>query len=389
MRLNIMRIFSGSVLVECSGGFFERFIERAVRAGLEPYNIRHSGSFAELRLPAPDYRALRAHARASQVRIRLKAKRGLPFFLRRFKNLLPLAAGMALMLGVIWGLGSLVLDIELAGSSTAPKSEIMESLKRSGLEEGCLRSGVDVLRVEQLLMLDNERLAWATVNLGFGRATVELRDKLDETASAAAEGGMLLVAKRDAQIRRIVLTGGEPLVEAGDVVAAGQTIVAPSQLALPGSWTAGVSARVWGRTSYSETFETGRRHIRRERTRESLCSYTLCFKESRLELPSRDCSWRWYDELRYSRPLTVFGFELPISIETREYIRVEQKSELLTPQHAAIVLEEMKREFERQTLAEAEIVWQESELIETERGFALKASYICEEEIGEYVWASP
>lgn len=385
--MNARELLSGArgiVRAECAGGFFERFLSEALNMGIEPFNVRFEGGAASFCVDARRYSRLRPLARSCQCRMRVIEKRGLPFALRKIKNALPLAVGLVVMLAAVWTLGELVVSVDIKGTSTIPRAEITASLERCGLKVGMWRSQVDVSRAEQLVLLDNERLSWAAINLSYGRATVELRDRLEGEYNPAVQPGGAIVAKRDAQIISVTLTSGEALVKAGETVSALERLVIPTKLAAQGSWAAGVAASVRGRTYYSERFESDYHEVFRERTGRSERARALSLGGLRLPLGARGCSYRWFDTLEYSEPIALFGFELPLRVETTEYFEINQRSERLTASRAEKLLHERRAEFERTALAGADILYKSASFSEAERGWALETEYICEEEIGEY-----
>ena len=374
----------GIVRAECVGGFFERFLSETLKLGIEPFDVRIESGAASFCVDAKYYPRLRHIARRNQCRMRVTQKRGLHFALRKRKNALPLGVGLLVMLAVAWTLGELVVAVDIKGTSTIPRAEITSSLERCGLKVGMWRSQVDVRRAEQLVLLDNERLSWAAINLSYGRAAVELRDRLEGEFDLAVKPGGAIVAKRDAQIISVTLTSGEALIKAGETVGALEQLVIPTPFAAQGSWAAGVAASVRGRTHYTERFETDYYEVFRERTGRSERARALTLGELRLSLGSRRCSYRWFDTLEYSEPVTLFNFALPLQVDTTEYFEINQRSECLTASRAERLLLERQTEFEKTTLKDADILYKSAAFVEAERGWALETEYICEEEIGEY-----
>lgn len=381
---SLLSLVGGVVRAECAGGFFDKFLSAALVEGVEPFDVALSGVETRFCVSARDYKKLRRAARSSQCRMRIIEKRGLPFVVRRIKNLLPLCAGIVVMLAVASALGGTVITIDIEGSSVIPRSQIMSSLARCGLEIGMPRSRVDVKRLEQQLLLDNKRLSWAAVNLSYGRAVVELRDKHDDAHYAVGPAGVAIVARRDAQIVKITVVSGEALVKEGETVSAGQPLVAAQELMNESSWTAGVSAQTLGRTYFRERFEAGFYHVFRERTGRIERASSLSLGGVTLPLGAQKTSFRWYDSLEYSEPLTLFSVRLPLIINTKEYYEINQRSVRLTPSAARALLLDKKAEYERDALAQADILYQNAEFAQTERGWALDIEYICLEEIGEY-----
>lgn len=381
----MMRWLSGWVWVQYSGGDVSRLVSLAMGEGLRVFDVQAAQTGARMGVLAADYRALSRLARRCGGRVHILRRRGLIRSRRTLLRRVPLAAGLAVFCATLFLLGETVFTVEIEGSSAIPRAAVEQSLARAGVTVGCFRRGVDVKRAEQTLLLDNDRLSWAALNLSFGRAAVVVKDKTPAPQSGVGTAGMKLVAARDARITRIDLVGGVPLVRVGDVVAAGQELALPDVQAGAASWAAAVRGEVYAYTAYKETFVLPLRVADRTQTGQISRRVRLVLGALSLPLTPQSCPYAFFDAYTYTRPLTLFSVRLPFYLQLTDYCEVTQRETVLTPETARLRLEAEAAAFLRETGAQKRVVGHSAEFAQTRGRYHLTLRYTCEENVGIYM----
>ena len=182
---------------------------------------------------------------------------GLLVFLERFRRRYALLIGLALSLTAVCVLSQFVLTIQVEGNQTVPTAVILTELRRQGLRPGVFGPGLDEKTIRTKALLQLPELSWMSVNLYGTRAQVLVREAtpepevVDETATGS------VVARASGIITRMDTLNGEALVDVGDTVVAGETLIsgtvhldAPKYSELPDLGTLQVRAegRVYART---------------------------------------------------------------------------------------------------------------------------------------------
>ena len=380
--IRLWRYLCGYLLVRCEGGFFNRFFDKAMGSGLSVFNIKVTGSTARFFIRAADYHSLRKIAKKSGCRVRVAGKHGLYFDYKKLNNKTALVAGLLVFCMVIYLFGSMVFTIRIEGSSTIPKTEIIESLQRNGLRVGMLRSDVDVTAVEHGVMLDNARLSWIAVNLSFGVATVELRDKTPDPIEAGTY--RQITAKCDAQIKEITLVSGTALVKEGDVVLRGQVLVEPSGLTPRGSWAEGVQAKIVAYTQYTFRFSLDKHHVFRTQTGNTITNKVLRVGDAVIPLSFLRNTFTYFDVITYETPISLFSVELPARMYVEEYIEIQQTSRVINAQEAYVILGQYQTEYEKTTLKGCEIMNRREQITDAGAWYEYTVQYLCLEDICVY-----
>jgi similar to stage IV sporulation protein len=221
--INFLR---GSVCLEVVGAFPERFVNLCAQEGVGFWALEWLDD-ATLRLCLPGRELRRAQALAQRVQCQtaVRARRGLPFFLIRFRRRYALLLGLFLSLCAVGVLSQFVLTVDVQGNQAVSTGAILEEMRRLGVRPGAYGPGIDENLVCSQALLDLEDLAWISVNLHGVRAEVLVRERepkpeiVDESIPAD------VVAAGSGIVTHIEPLSGEALVQEGDTVAEGEVLI--------------------------------------------------------------------------------------------------------------------------------------------------------------------
>lgn len=224
--VRLLRWLRGSVTFLVTGAFPERLINLCVRSKLPVWGVKPRPGGCEANTCASNYKRLRPLAKKSGTRVRIQNKRGWPFLRRRYRKRWGLAVGLALAVLLTAALSTRIWSIEVNGCEQIDEREVLAALDELGLRLGVASRAVDARELEQRLMLSDGRIAWIAVNIQGSTATVEINervappDRIDPKAGAAN-----VVAAADGQIKYLEVYEGQPLIQVGDTVSAGEVVV--------------------------------------------------------------------------------------------------------------------------------------------------------------------
>ena len=262
------------------------------------------------------------------------------------------------------------------------KHEIIEIAKKSGLSAGIFKSNIDVRGIEREILSQAPELSWVGLKFQGTRVIVEVveRKLLDEEHMDREPRH--LVATKDGLIHEILVMTGQPFVQVGDNVTAGQILIS-GMINPQGVYARGiVRARVWYEGQGSAELE----EIVRYRTGVTQRAYYL-------NLPDRKIVLRGLVESRFenyetetiitrapSLPYIQIRGEIvrvtyhEISLETRVY----EKEEVIP-----LIKERLIESFN--IPAEARIIDQDVQLLlETDQKIVIKLIVEVIEDIAKY-----
>lgn len=171
--------------------------------------------------------------------------------LRRRLGLL-LTAGTLLLLLLVSSL--FVWEIRLVGAEGVSRGELLRALEECGLSSGCFWPKLDADVLRDRMLLREPRLAWLAVNIHGSVAEVRLLPRAEKPEIDRESEAADLRARHEGIVRRISARSGQVLVQPGQAVTVGETLVSgtvESITAAPRSLRA--QGEVWADTWYELT----------------------------------------------------------------------------------------------------------------------------------------
>ena len=222
----LVRWLLGWVRVELQGPWPEQWFNLCGENRLPFWDVQTLGEDG-LALTLPRRRLEQARALAGQGLLVLTVVRtgGLPAFLGQFRRRWGMLAGAAAFLLVLTLLGQVILVIDIEGNEQVPDTAVIALLQHCGFGVGSWGPGVDVRALSNRALMEAEELAFLTVDIRGIRARVIVREARPvppiEDDSVPAD----IVAQRDGWIVDVDALSGQPLLQQGDAVLSGETVI--------------------------------------------------------------------------------------------------------------------------------------------------------------------
>jgi similar to stage IV sporulation protein len=251
----------GFLVLVVRGEHPERFINLATMRGVALWDvIRVNPDTILVKVAARSFGSLRHIARRTKVRVRIRAKRGLPFILQRLRHRGMLVAGAITFCLLLYLFSSLVWTVDVVGTKQLDALYVRQVAASAGLYPGNLRVLVNGKAVADRLMREMPGIAFAEVDFRGTQASVRIYEKLLPLPSLDTAH---IVATKAGVIKDVLALKGLPMVKDGDVVRASQILISGIIAPPPPPKTAGsppaqykpryveaqgiVRARVWYR----------------------------------------------------------------------------------------------------------------------------------------------
>lgn len=327
----------GYLALRCSGRRLEPFVNLAVASGAVLWGLRRVGADLSLRLPLRDFRRLRGPARATRTRLRIQARFGLPFLIRRARRRRLLVATALAGLLAAHALAGYVWIVDVGGTRTIPSWEVLDAAERLGLRPGARKAGLDLHRIAEQLPLVLPGLTWAGITLQGTRATVSVAERGPVPGGAeAADYPADVVADRDGIVSAVLVLVGRATVRPGETVRRGQVLISGRLPGVAGAETlvharGTVTARVW----YDKYVEVDLQQTRVEPTGRTFVRRAVRVFGREVDLggwrPVPFADYRVERTQLYARWRNV---TLPVALETLRYVQVVRLRRRLTEAEA-------------------------------------------------------
>lgn len=322
-----VNFFSGSVRVEVSGSYPERFLNLCARNGIKFRNMenRDIGVF-RIDMSPKSFLSIRDVARRSMCHVHIVSKEGLPFFARRVKKRTLLVAGCALFCIVAWIFTGFVWTVEIDGFESLNEGKLRSFLEREGLKKGAAVRSIDIEELRNNILIDMPELSYIYVNFSGAEARVIARQRKAPPEILPADVPCDIIADKDGIVESITVKTGTPEVAKGDTVVRGEILASGYVTGREGTTVvthadAEITLRTWTQKGarmqkdYAEKRFTGR---------EKKC-YTIILFGNRIKLyPNSRISYTKCDKI-IDRNTLALGEDilLPISLERATYREYE------------------------------------------------------------------
>lgn len=352
MYLQILKNYIvGYVRITIEGYFIERLINLCIKNKILLWNSkRKKSTLLEVNISIKDFRKIITFAKQSKCKVKIKAKKGLPFIFNKYKKRKIFFIFLCLIVVGIISLSNFVWNIEITGNTTIPSEELMQTLKEEGLNIGTLKSKIDAKEIINKMRLDRNDLAWIGIELKGTNAIVKVVEADKKPDIVKEDEYCNIVATKPAMIVKVNALNGTPLVKEGDVVKENTPLI--------GGWLEGkytgmryvhANGTVYGKVWYTEKQKIELKQVISSKTENVETKYSVRLNNFTINFYKTLSKFQKYDTIEESKKLKLFSdFYLPIEIikktnyelvdEEISYEKEEAKQEAVT--RAKQILEE-------------------------------------------------
>ncbi len=198
--LKFFRHVLGYVCFTASGGFSERFLNLCRSRNIKLWELKCKNGIITACTDCESYRNIRPVARKSGMKVRIKKKIGMPFFLERHSRRIGVIIGVAMCIAVLCILSTRIWSIDVIGNVRVPSEEIIGVFEELGIRKGVSSRKTDITAVEIAALQRLPEISWLNINIDGSAALIEVREteKPPNTDDDDTPGD--IVAARDGQI---------------------------------------------------------------------------------------------------------------------------------------------------------------------------------------------
>lgn len=375
----LYRFIIGFLEVEFSGDVAEVILNICAKNGISLWNAKRKGDKIRCHITVRDFKALPNAAKKSGIRVHILKKRGLPFIVNRYRKRFGIPIGAVLFFSFLYIMSCVVWSVEVNGNKNTADSEILFACEKIGIKEGVLKSKIDPQIAKQELLLELDKLAWASVNIEGSRVTVDVTETKEKKEDKSTPTN--LIAAADGKISKIDITSGNCMVKAGDTVVKGELLVSgvieradsTRFVHSAGTITAETQRVIEVKAYYKRTVSEKTGQVKR---RSMLSFFGIKIP---LYLGSVNASF----ESRYSvKECAFLGKKLPIRLYTKYCEMTDEKEVILTKDELLSELEELLKEaVNREKISDFEV--KNRDFDEFDGGISLKAVISAQENIAK------
>lgn len=332
----------GWVELKVTGASPEEFFNRCAREDLGFWAVKKLDATTwRCRVSVWSWRRVAPLAQRAQCEVEPLRRGGAPGFLWGLRYRYALLAGFFLCMVAVGVASRFVLTVRVSGNVRVPTGAILTQLRARGVKPGAFGPGLDTRQICHEVILELPELSWMSINRHGTVCDVVVREGTPRPELMEEDEPAHMVARYPGIVTQVVVTRGQALVEKGDTVAAGDTLISSwvdfveplyyegdmgGMLVRAGGW---VRARTWHTLKASIPLEGQAKVLTgREKSR-----WSLEILDHRVKFYRKGgISYPKYDKIASYHTLTLPGVgRLPVSwkretcreyeLETREIDR--------------------------------------------------------------------
>ena len=160
----------------------------------------------------------------SGMRLKILQRRGLPFFLNKYRRRSGLLIGFVLFIAIISVMSSMVWTINISGNSVTTDEEILAVLAEAGLEPGVFGDSLNAAEIRFFALARLENVTYIAINRMGSAVNVEVTERTPMPPLITDEAPCDVVSTVDGQIAVLEVYEGTKMYETGEAVRAGDVL---------------------------------------------------------------------------------------------------------------------------------------------------------------------
>ena len=224
----------GGVRVEITGTDNERFFNIVANRNLMIRDIsgigdpkdcgRNAGAF--FWTTPEDFKKMKPVAKKAGVRLKIRGRYGLPFFLYRNRHRELLAAGVLAFFLILYVMSIYIWDISFEGNRRFTDEMLLHYMESRPVTCGMRKGKISCEALESGIRSRFPEITWVSAEIKGTRLTVRVKENEALSAPIVKETSPCdLAAAKAGTVVRIVMRSGIALVKEGDQVAEGDLLV--------------------------------------------------------------------------------------------------------------------------------------------------------------------
>ena len=312
MIISFLHYFLGYLTVEINGEFCERLLNLISLNKVSAWNIKRKVDKILLSVKVKDIWKLRKIRRKTGIKVRIIERKGVPFIIQKYHLRYGFVFGLILFFSIIYILNMFVWRVEIVGNQSVSSEEIFKTCEAIGIKNGIKKSKFDSYKLRDELLLNAEKLSWASLNLEGSVITVNVSEIKNDFNS---EEYCNIISDYNGVIKSIKVQKGSASVSVGDAIQKGDLLISGVVTAAGQSFFTNASGEILAEVEEKITIEIPMFETQKTHNVKNYKKYCLDFFNITIPLylgrETRD-----YDYIWNKNTINLFGKEMPIVLYT-------------------------------------------------------------------------
>lgn len=382
----IINYIYGYLRIVVEGYYIERFINICRSKQYMMWNIKKDNDIKiALNIEIKNFKEICRVAKKTHCKVRIKAKRGLPFLLDKYKKRKVFVLFLLMIVMTVFLSSNFVWNIEIIEENGVEIENIMEDVNKAGLKIGELKGNIDTKEIINKVRLDRDDIAWMGIELKGTNAIVKLVKAEEKPEIIDEDEYCNIVSDKNGVITKINAQDGTANVKVGDTINVGDVLI--------NGWMEGkytgiryvhakgeIEARVWYTGHKTIEYNT----TEKRNTGNVETNYGIKINNFKINFPKGVSKFKFYDTIETENKIKLFSnFYLPISVIKTTNQEYEETQKTYSVEEAKnLGIQEIEKELENEIENKENIVNKNINTYENEKSIDIYVTYEVLENIG-------
>ncbi len=343
----------------------------------EVITLRTEGETVFVTLPFIYRKRLESICDSCGCLVTVEHERGVIYFISKYIRRFGIFAGIIFCIAASLFLSNIVLEVRIVGaSSKAVESSVKEILEQEGIKAGGYIPSINFLNAQTRLFEVSPDVSWASIGHSGSVVTVNISMPTNKVRTEEGRIPCNIVASHDGRIVSADVLVGEFTSLIGSGVKKGDILVSGIVDNKNGNaYYRHSIAKIIAEYEETVAFEQ-KLYDRIESDGEMVYKKSLCFFEYEIPLPGFKQPGENSRISSDYTPMMIFGLKLPIGIRTDGYTEIITKNKIFTIESAEAELQRKLDIYEKNLIADKEIIQKEVSVDVIDDTVRLTAKYI-------------
>lgn len=220
------KFFRGYITIQVEGIFLEKFTNLCAVNCLPFWNVKRYGIAKMIgRTTVDSYKKMKHISKKCGCRIKICKKRGVPFFIHRYRKRKIFIIGALLFLTLIKLNGLFIWNIEVVGNESDITNDIISQINELGVKRGVMKKNVDIESIPSQIMIKRSDLSWVGAEIDGMKLKVKVVEKAKVPKRIDENEKCNIIASKPGMIVSINTLKGTQMVENNSIVDKGDVLV--------------------------------------------------------------------------------------------------------------------------------------------------------------------
>ncbi|MCD8391276.1 MAG: sporulation protein YqfD, partial [Firmicutes bacterium] len=203
------------------------FINICLRRNIEIWDVSPKSAGAmTLKISKRDFKRIRSIRGKSEVKIKIRKKRGLYNFLKRYRKRYMFAVCALLCVWAVYAVSQHIWSIEINGVKNSDINTLAAQLAENGVVIGAKKKDLkSVGEIKKDIIIHNNDIAWLWIYFDGTKARVEVSETRVPSVETEEGEPCDITAVREGVIKDITVKSGEAQVKRGDAAEKGDVLI--------------------------------------------------------------------------------------------------------------------------------------------------------------------